>query len=92
MFTVLFVCYNNASRSLMAEAIFNARATDRLVEAHAESAGLLGVGAAHPMVLRCIEELGLSIDGLKPKQLTKEMVDQATTIVGFGRINSDHAH
>jgi len=72
----------------MAESIFNAHAAERLIDAHAESAGLLGVGAVHPMVLRCIEELGVSVEGLKPKQVTKEMVERAEVIVGFGGVNS----
>lgn len=73
----------------MAESIFNARAAERRLEAHAESGGLLGVGAVHPMVLRCIEELGVSSEGMRPKQVTKEMVDRAETIVGFGGINPE---
>ncbi|HVT10699.1 MAG TPA: low molecular weight phosphatase family protein [Fimbriimonadaceae bacterium] len=90
MATVLFVCYNNSARSLMAESIFNAHAAERHMDARAESAGLLGVGAVHPMVLRCIEELGVPVEGLKPKQVTKQMVEEADTIVGFGGINSEH--
>ncbi|HTQ09336.1 MAG TPA: low molecular weight phosphatase family protein [Fimbriimonadaceae bacterium] len=89
--TVLFLCYNNAGRSLIAETLFNARAAERKIDAHAESAGLLGVGAVHPMVLRCLEELGVSVDGVKPKQVTPEMVARAEVIVGFGGMNSDHS-
>jgi len=74
----------------MAESILNSRASERHLDVHAESAGLLGVGAVHPMVLRCIEELGVSAEGLKPKQVTKEMVERADTIVGFGGINCEH--
>ncbi len=91
MATVLFLCYNNAGRSLIAESLFNAHAAEREIDAHAESAGLLGVGAPHPMVLRCIEELGVSVESVKPKQVTKEMVERAEVIVGFGGMNSGHS-
>ena len=59
------------------------------MDAGAESAGLLGVGAVHPMVLHCIEEIGMSVEGLKPKPLTKEMVERAEFIVGFGQVDSE---
>lgn len=88
--TVLFLCYNNAGRSQMAEAFFNARAAERGIDAHAESAGLLGVGAMHPLVVRCVEELGVSMEGIKPKQVTKEMLERAQTIVTFGHVTSAH--
>src|SRR3954471_18222817 len=90
MSAVLFLCYNNGGRSQIAEACFNARAAEQNLEIRAESAGLLGVGAMHPMIVRCLEEIGLATEGLKPKQLTKEMIERATTIVSFGRVNSDH--
>jgi arsenate reductase len=73
----------------MAEAFFNARAADRGVDARAESAGLLGVGAMHPLVVRCVEEAGIPTEGLKPKQVTKEMIERAETIVAFGRVNGE---
>jgi len=75
----------------MAEAFFNARAEKRGIEAHAESAGLLGVGAMHPLVVRCVEESGIPTDGLKPKQVTKEMIARAERIVAFGHVTSDHS-
>jgi arsenate reductase len=74
----------------MAEAFFNARAAERGIADRAESAGLLGVGAMHPLVVRCVEETGVPMEGLKPKQVTKEMIERAETIVAFGRVTSDH--
>jgi len=81
--TILFVCVNNAGRSQMAEAFFNHRSKERGVEAQAESAGTLGVGALPPLVARAMERAGLSLEGRAPKQLTAEMVARASRIVSL---------
>src|SRR5207245_643382 len=88
---VLFLCYNNAGRSLMAEAFFNTGAEKRGIQAQAESAGLLGVGAISQMVAKCMEEVDVSLEGLKPKQVTKELIEWADTVIAFGLVNSDHS-
>jgi len=87
--TVLFICFNNAGRSQIAEALFNVRAKERGIKAVAESAGLLGVGVVHPMVLRCITELEVDTETIKPKQLTLEMVARAEFIVAFTGVSGE---
>ena len=67
----------------MAEAFFNYRSKERGVEAHAESAGTLGVGALPPLVAKAMEIAGLSMEGRAPKQLTAEMISRASRIVSL---------
>ena len=68
----------------MAEAIFNHRAAGRNIRARATSAGTLGAGTLNPTAVQVIEELGISIAGHVPKQLTQEMVSDATKILSMG--------
>ena len=60
---VLFLCSQNSCRSQMAEALLRHRGGDRF-EAH--SAGLTPA-AIHPMAKRAMEEMGLSLEGHRPK-------------------------
>ena len=55
---VLFVCVENAARSLMAEAIFNAHAPEGWV---AESAGTRPTACPNPRTGGCLTEIGLSL-------------------------------
>ena len=84
MKTILFVCVHNAGRSQMAEAIFNHQAAEAVIEARAASAGTLGGGNLNPNAVRAIEELGISMEGQCPKQLTQEMASTADRIVSMG--------
>jgi arsenate reductase len=85
MQNILFICVHNANRSQMAEAFFNARATEQGIEARAESAGTKGAGALGSLAIRAMDEVGVSMTGQIPKQLKSEMVDRASRIVSMGR-------
>lgn len=50
----------------------------------AESAGTLGAGTLNPVVVQAMEEIGVSVAGHHPKQLTQEMADRADLIVSMG--------
>lgn len=63
---VLFLCTANSARSPMAEAIVNARHSDRW-EAH--SAGTRPAAAIHPLAAQALEEIGVPARGLMPKPL-----------------------
>jgi arsenate reductase len=56
----LFLCTGNSCRSQMAEAIVNARLSDRW-EAH--SAGTQPAGYVHPFAVRVLAEIGIVHDG-----------------------------
>jgi arsenate reductase len=60
----LFLCTGNSCRSQMAEAILRARAGDRFRVA---SAGM-APQPIHPLTLRVLAEVGISTDGLRPKE------------------------
>jgi arsenate reductase len=78
---VLFVCVENAARSLMAEAIFNANAPQGWV---AESAGTKP--AAHPnsRTGRMLAELGIDLPPHAPRALTRAASEGASIVVTMG--------
>jgi arsenate reductase len=84
MQTILFVCVQNAGRSQMAEAFFNAKAKECGLEAHAESAGTRGAGGLYSLAVRAMEEVGIPMTDHIPKQLKPEMVERANLIVAMG--------
>jgi arsenate reductase len=84
MKTVLFVCVHNAGRSQMAEAFVNKIAADRRLPVRGLSAGTMAGERINPVARQVMEELGISMDGQAPKQLTQEMADAADRIVTMG--------
>ena len=77
---VLILCTGNSCRSQMAQAIWQDAGNSDWV---AVSAGSRPSGYVHPLALRSIEELGLSIDGLESKSVdlcVGEEIDLAVTV------------
>jgi arsenate reductase (thioredoxin) len=78
---VLFVCVENACRSLMAEAMFNA---DPPAGWRASSAGTRPAVSANPRTRQMLEEVGLSLPGHPPQLLLGELADAARVRVTMG--------
>ena len=81
MTRVLFVCVQNAGRSQISQALFNARAAGRH---EGRSAGSAPATAVHPEVFEVMDELGLDLRGETPKALTKELAEWADVVVTMG--------
>jgi len=81
---VLFVCVHNAGRSQMAEAFFNRLADARGIPASAESAGTAPGLQINPAVVAAMSEIGYSLAGRVPRQLTPELAEGADRIITMG--------
>jgi arsenate reductase (thioredoxin) len=81
---ILFVCVHNAGRSQMAEAFLNRLATERGLNVRSESAGTVGGAELNPVAVQVMEEIGIPMEGQRPKLLTQEMADSASRIITMG--------
>ena len=81
MKTVLYVCVHNAGRSQMAEAFTNALSGGKV---RGVSAGTVAGERVNPMAEEAMREVGISMAGQKPKQLTQEMADAADRVITMG--------
>ncbi len=79
--SVLFVCLENAARSLMAEAMFNAHAPEGW---RATSAGTKPATSPNPRTAGMLREIGLELPTHAPQLLTIEMVESAEVYVTMG--------
>lgn len=81
MKTVLYVCVHNAGRSQMAEAFTNALSRGKV---KGVSAGTVAGEGVNPVAERVMAEVGISMEGQRPKQLTQKMVDAADQVITMG--------
>lgn len=79
--TVLYVCVHNSGRSQMAEKFTSALSGGKVKSV---SAGTVAGEKINPMAEQAMAEIGLSMAGQKPKQLTQEMVDAADQVITMG--------
>lgn len=84
MKTVLFVCVHNAGRSQMAEAFVNYLAAERGLSVRGESAGTVAGNRINPVAVEVMTELGISMEGQVPKQLTQARADASDRIITMG--------
>jgi arsenate reductase len=75
---VLFVCVQNAGRSQMAQAIFEARGGT------ARSAGSNPAARVHPEVVDAMREVSLDVSGRVPRGLDRSDVEWADLVVTMG--------
>jgi len=80
--TVLFACVENAGRSQMAAAFFNALADPSA--ARALSAGTDPAERVHPAVAQVMRELGLELGDARPRHLTRDLVARADVLITMG--------
>ena len=78
---VLFVCVQNAGRSQMAEALFQAAADGRH---EARSAGTEPAERVHPEVVEVMRERGVELGGRVPHRLELADVEWADLVVTMG--------
>ena len=79
--TVLFVCIQNAGRSQMAEGFFKKYAPRDFVTI---SAGTVPTSQINPIAVEVMKEIGIDISKQKPKDLTEDMMRNATSIINMG--------
>jgi arsenate reductase len=79
---VLFACRQNAGRSQMAAAWFNALADPR--RARAVSAGTQPASQVHPPVVATMREVGLDLSGAVPQPLTPDLAAGARWLITMG--------
>lgn len=82
--TVLFVCVQNAGRSQMAEDLFRKYAPK---DYDTISAGTVPTSQINPVAVEVMKEVGIDISKQKPKELTEDMIRNATAIVNMGCMN-----
>jgi arsenate reductase len=75
---VLFVCVQNAGRSQMAQALFEARGGT------ARSAGSNPGAQVHPEVVEAMREVNLDVSGRVPRGLDRSDVEWADLVVTMG--------
>ena len=73
-----FVCIGNAGRSQMAQAFYEARGGE------ARSAGSRPEHEVHPEVIQAMREVGIDLDGRRPKPISREDVEWADVVVTMG--------
>lgn len=81
---VLFVCVHNAGRSQMAEAFVAAWASEHGSPIVAESAGTVAGKELNPVAVQAMAEIGIPMDGQRPKLLTQAVADAADRVVTMG--------
>lgn len=62
----LFLCTGNSCRSILSEVLFNSRSPQ---DWKAYSAGSKPSGQVHPLTIKTLQNLGLSIDGISSKTI-----------------------
>lgn len=78
---VLFVCNHNTGASILAAAMFNARAEGR---AYARSAGVTPGGEMMPVLHESLDELGIDKEFRFPRSLTDDILEASDVLVTLG--------
>lgn len=79
---MLFVCVENAGRSLMAEVFFKKYASQKRVC----SAGAQPAARPNNIVVEVMREVGIDIAKQRPRMLTNKMIEDSTCIANMSCI------
>jgi protein-tyrosine-phosphatase len=83
---ILFVCVENAGRSIMAEAFFNKYAPKNFQPL---SAGTKPASQVNPTVIQVMKEVGIDISLKKPQTLSKKMISKSKKTVNMGCMDKE---
>ena len=83
---ILFVCVENAGRSIMAEAFFNKYAPKNFQPI---SAGTKPAPQVNQLVIQAMKEVGIDISLKKPQTLSKKMISKAKKTVNMGCMDKE---
>jgi protein-tyrosine-phosphatase len=78
---VLFVCVHNAGRSQMAAALLERHAAGKVA---VRSAGSEPADRLNPAVVEAMREVGIDLDGRRPRRLTDADVRESDVVVTMG--------
>ena len=78
MTNVLFVCRQNAGRSQIAQVLYELRGGE------ARSAGSRPEARLHPQVVEAMREVGVDLNGRRPKAIERNDVEWAELVVTMG--------
>ncbi|MEO9330169.1 arsenate-mycothiol transferase ArsC [Gordonia aurantiaca] len=79
---VLFVCVSNRGKSVMAEHL-TPTVTDRITPSSAGTSAKIG-GQVNDLSAQALAEVGATVDGHQPRQLTDELMQTADLVVVVG--------
>jgi len=83
---VLFVCVENAGRSIMAEAFFKKYSPKNF---QSNSAGTKPASQVNPLVVQVMKEVGIDISLKKPQTLSKKMISTTKKTVNMGCMDKE---
>ena len=81
---VLFICQHGAAKSVVAAQHLRRLAQARGVEIECLSAGVEPENTIPPHVVAGLAEDGFAIDGIKPRLVTQQLIEDADRVVSFG--------
>lgn len=89
---ILFVCAGNTCRSPMAEGIFNARASERGLDARAKSCGLYMFGhlPASQFAIKAAKRYGADLSKHRSMMFTEELFLEADFVLCMTRAHMEH--
>jgi len=86
---VLFVCEHGAAKSVIAAALFNARASARRLPFRAESRGVVPEPTLMPAAVAGLRSDGLAPGRGAPRRISRADVDRAALVVAFDPLPPD---